>query len=125
MKIRIVDIEKNVIYAESEIGCFKGKWCSSKPIIFKKYFVELDCVDVITPTSIELSLSCEACIEQDSHTIKITGIVEDIEDNLIFLRVEEDLLMLNISSRLDFEQYIGLYVRITVNTIEIYDIGIL
>lgn len=125
MIIKIVDIDKNVIRAESEIGCFEGKWCSSTPIIFKKYIVELDCADVITPTLIELSLSCVACIEQDSHTTKITGIVEDIEDNLIFLRVEKDLLMLNISSRLDFEQYIGLYVRITVNTIEIYDTGIL
>ena len=47
-----------------------------------------------------------------------------IQDEVMILRLQKSLMMLEISSSLDFLQYIGHYVRVRLSEIKLYDTGI-
>ena len=124
MEIQIIDNKKDKAQVSTAIGCFYGTWCSSTPVISKKYIVELDCDDILTSDVVELSPSFNPRIEYAGQAVNITGFVEEIQDQVMILRIQKSLMMLEISSDLDFVQYIGHYVRITLSEIKLYDIGI-
>lgn len=124
MEIQIVDNHANIVLVNTAIGCFKGIWCSSTPVVSKRYIVELDSDDVLTSDAVELLNSCNPWIEYVDQTINITGFVEEIQDEVMILRLQKSLMMLEISSSLDFVQYIGHYVRVRLSEIKLYDTGI-
>jgi len=124
MEIQIVDNRADIVRVNTAIGCFNGIWCSSKPIVSKRYIVELDSDDVLTTDAVEFSNSRIPCIENVDQTIKITGYVEEIQDGVMILRLQKTLIMLAISSSLSFVQYIGHYVRVRLSKIKLYDTGI-
>ena len=121
MEIKIVDNQDNIVRVSTAIGCFTGIWCSSTPAVSKRYVVELDSDDVLVPDAVELSTSNNPCIEHIDRIINITGFVEEIQDNVMILRLQKSIMMLNVSSSLDFVQYIGHYVRVRLNEIKLYD----
>ena len=125
MKIQIIENQSNIVRVSTEIGCFNGIWCSPTPIVSKKYIVELDSDNVLTSDEVELSNSCIPCIEEFEKAIFVTGLVEEIQDNIMFLRLQKSLIMLAISCELDFVQYVGCYVRIRLSEIKLYDTGII
>jgi len=124
MEIQIVDNLADIVRVNTAIGCFNGIWCSSTPVLSKRYIVELDSNDVLTSDAVELSTSCNPRIENVDQTINITGFVEEIQDEVMILRLQKSLMMLEISSSLDFVQYIGHYVRVRLSEIKLYDTGI-
>lgn len=124
MEIQIVDNQANIVRVNTTIGCFNGIWCSSTPVVSKRYIVELDSDDVLTSDAVELSNSCNPWIEYVDQTINITGFVEEIQDEVMILRLQKSLMMLEISSSLNFVQYIGHYVRVRLSEIKLYDTGI-
>ena len=93
-------------------------------MVSKRYIVELDSDDMLTSDAVELSNSCNPWIEHVDQTINITGFVEEIQDEVMILRLQKSLMMLEISSSLDFVQYIGHYVRVRLSEIKLYDTGI-
>ena len=121
MEIQIVDNHGDIVRVNSAIGCFDGIWCSSTPVVSKKYIVELDSDEVLTLDAVELSNSCNPCIEYLDQTINITGLVEAVQDDIMVLRLQKSLMMLEITSSLDFVQYIGHYVHIRLGEIKLYD----
>ena len=124
MEIQIVDNQADIVRVNTAIGFFNGIWCSSAPVVSKRYIVELDSDDVLTSDAVELSNSCNPWIEYVDQTINITGFVEEIQDEVMILRLQKSLMMLEISSSLDFVQYIGHYVRVRLSEIKLYDTGI-
>lgn len=124
MEIQIIDNMGNIVQVNTAIGCFTGTWCSSTPVVSKRYIVELDSDNVITSDEVELSTSCNPRIENMDQIINITGFVEVIQDEVMILRLQKSLMMLEISSSLDFVQYIGHYVRVRLSEIKLYDTGI-
>jgi len=124
MEIQIIDNQANIVQVSTEIGCFNGIWCSSTPVVSKRYIVELDSDDVLTSAVVELSDSCNPYIEYVDQAINITGFVEEIQDEVMVLRLLKSLMMLEISSSLDFVQYIGRYVRVRLSEIKLYDTGV-
>ncbi len=124
MEIQIVDNHANIVRVYTSIGCFSGIWCSSTPVISKRYIIELDSDDVLTSDAVEFSNSCKPHIECVDQTIHVTGFVEEIQDEVIVLRLHESIMMLEISSHSNFTQYIGHYVRIRLNELKLYDTGI-
>ena len=124
MEIQIADIRADIVRVNSAIGCFNGIWCSSAPVVSKRYIVELDSDEVLTSDAVKLSNSCNPCIEYVEQTINITGFVEEIQDEVMILRLQKSLMMLEISSSLDFLQYIGHYVHVRLSEIKLYDTGI-
>lgn len=124
MEIQIVGIQADIVQVNTTIGCFNGIWCSSTPVVSKRYIVELDSDDVLTSAAVELSNSCNPCIEYVDQATNITGFVQEIQDEVMVLRLQKSLMMLEISSSLDFVQYIGRYVRVRLSEIKLYDTGI-
>ncbi len=124
MEIQIVDSWGNIVRVNTEIGCFNGVWCSSSPAVAKSYIVELDSDDVLTPDAVELSNFSKPWIAYVDQTINITGLVEEVQDEVIILRLQNSLMMLEISSKLDFVQYVGCYVHVRLSEIKLYDTGI-
>ena len=124
MEIQIVDNHANIVLVNTAIGCFKGIWCSSTPVVSKRYIVELDSDDVLTSDTVELSNSSKPCIEYVDQKINIIGFVEEIQDEVMILRVQKSIMMLDISSDLDFVQYVGRYVRVKLSEIKLYDTSI-
>ena len=121
MEISVMKKQGNIVQVNTEFGCFEGTWCSSMPAELKKYVVELDSEDVITPSAIEHSMSLIPKIECDGKNIYFTGIVEEIQDHIMFLRFQGFIIMLELLSTVDFGQYLGQYVRVKLNHINIYD----
>lgn len=124
MEIQIVDILADIVRVNTAIGSFHGIWCSSAPVVSKRYIVELDSDDVLTSDAVELSNSCDPCIESVNQRIIITGLVEEIQDEVMILRLQKSLVMLEISPSSNFMQYIGHYVRVRLSEIKLYDTGI-
>lgn len=124
MEVQIIDNWADVVRVNTAIGCFIGIWCSSTPVVSKRYIVELDSDDVLSPDAVELSNSYNPSIEHVDQTINIIGFVEEVQDEVMFLRLHESLMMLEIFSSLDFAQYIGHYIRVRLREIKLYDTGI-
>ncbi len=124
MEIRIVDNTANIVRVNTAIGSFDGIWCSSTPVISKKYIVELDCDDVLTADRVEISTSGIPCIEYINQMIHITGYVEEIQDSIMILRLQDSLMMLEISPSFEFMHYVGHYVRVRLSNVRLYDTGI-
>lgn len=121
MEIQIVENEENIVQVHTSIGDFKAIWCSSTPLISKKYIVELDSDDVITLDKVRISDSCNPRIENFEQAICITGFVQEIQDAVMILQLDKHLMMLELSANSDFSQYIGRYVSVRFDEIKLYD----
>jgi hypothetical protein len=121
MEIQIVENEENMVQVHTSIGDFKAIWCSSTPLISKKYIVELDSDDVITLDKVRISDSCNPRIENFEQAICITGFVQEIQDAVMILQLDKHLMMLELSANSDFSQYIGRYVSVRFDEIKLYD----
>ena len=121
MEIQIVENEENIVQVHTSIGDFKAIWCSSTPLISKKYIVELDSDDVITLDKVRISDSCNPRIENFEQAICITGFVQEIQDAVMILQLDKHLMMLELSENSDFSQYIGRYVSVRFDEIKLYD----
>jgi len=120
MEARIILVSGNKVLVTSSIGSFWANWCSPIQSEYKNYFVELDCSDILLPSSIQHSLSYTPSIVSKNKSVVITGIAEQIEDNILFLRVHSDLLMLEVSDCCEFSSYLGQYVNISLSHLNIY-----
>ncbi len=54
----------------------------------------------------------------------LTGLVEVIEDDIMFLRIGTDLVMLEMEHDSNYSRYIGQYVRVELFKLQLYDIGL-
>lgn len=124
MEIQIVDCWADIVRVNSAIGCFNGVWCSSLPAVAKRYIVELDSDEVLTPEAVEASNSSKPWIAYVDQTINLTGLVEAVQDEVMILRLHDSLMMIEISSMPDFVQYVGRYVHVRLGEIKLYDTGI-
>lgn len=124
MEVTVVGKCLNKVKVNTKIGSFSGIWCSSDPTLFKKYCVELDCDEVINPDDIDISRDCNPSIESINGNIYITGMLEEIQDNIMTLRLQESIIIVEISSNTLISDYVGNYIRIKLNEVKLYDTGI-
>ena len=111
MEVQIINKQVDTVQVNTAFGCFSGIWCSLTPVIFKKYIVELESDDILTSDVVELSDSINPHIEYVDQAINITGLVEEVQDEVMVLRLQKSIILLEISSDIDFIQYIGRFVR--------------
>ena len=124
MEVQIVEKRADKVCVNTAIGCFYGVWCSSEPAIFSRYIVELDSDEVLAFDAIKRSKTHKPSIESTDEAIYITGLVEEIQDRVMILRLQKTIMMLEITTNLALEQHIGHYVRVRLNEIRLYDTGI-
>ena len=124
MEVKIIDVWEDTVLVDSSIGTFRGIWCSSYPQVSKTYIVELDIDEVITLEAINCANTLIPCIKCEDNQTIIVGFVEDVQDDVMFLRLQKSIMMFEIAPSLEFAQYTGSYVQIRIGTIKIYDTGI-
>ena len=123
VKVSIIDKQDDYVYACSSFGAFFGIWCSPSPPELKRYIVELDSDDVIAPSMLTFSSLKLPSIESRDDATYLTGLLEEIEDNIIFLRIGTDLVMLEAVHDSNYSRYIGQYVQVMLFKLRIYDRG--
>ena len=124
MEVQILEKQDGFVRVKSTIGSFYGTWCSSTPIVAKKYIVELDSDAVLTLDDVELSKCNKPSVKGTKGMTYVVGLVEEIENSIIILRLQSTIMMLEILPNLDFTQYLGRYIKISISDIVLYDVGI-
>lgn len=124
MEVLVVFKDLDIVRVDTKIGSFNGQWCSQEPIVAKKYIVELDTDEVLTSDDIEISDFRNPYIECLNDKIYVTGLIETVEDNVMILRLQESIMMVEISSNTVLSNCIGHYVRIRLRKIKLYDTGV-
>lgn len=124
MEIIILEKVNNMVYVQSDFGLFYGVWCSEDPQKNKKYHVELDIDQSLTCDDIEMLNFSVPHIEYVEGKASIFGLIEEVEDNIIFLRLNKSIIMFQVSSQVTPKNYLGHYVRLEVKEIKLFDIGI-
>lgn len=124
MEVQIVEKHENMVRVNTTIGFFYGIWCSPVPAELRKYIVELDSDDVLTLETIRLSNSSEPCISCLDGIIYLNGVVEEIQDGLIFLRLHKSIMMLEISPHFDFSMFFNQFVCVRLHGINLFDTGL-
>lgn len=124
MNAIVVNCNDNIVQVKSHIGCFEGIFCSDKAAEYRQYDFELASDDIITQKSLRFSTISLPSVDNYEDAIIINGLVEAVEDDILFLRLSGDVLMLNHSPDSNFAQYVGRYVQIRLSEIKLYDTGI-
>lgn len=124
MEIQIIEKTADKVRVNTSLGSFDGIWCSQEPVLFKKYIVELDSDDVLTSNDVELVESTFTHIENSEKNVIVFGLVEEVKDGVMVLRLQKYIMIVEISSDLDFLKYVGCFVRVKLSEIKIYDCGI-
>ena len=107
MEVLIIEKQDYDVHACSSFGSFWGLWCSPFPPECKRYAIELDSTDILTPNMITISSTKKQYIERRDEATYLNGLVEEIEDELLFLRFDTDLIMLNLGHDYDYSRYVG------------------
>ena len=124
MNAIVIETYGDMTLVQTPFGNVVGKWCSDKPVALKKYILELDCDDIVTPENIQTTVTSKPFIANRTDRVTICGLVEEIEDRLMYVRIEGDLLMLDILPISAYEKFINHYVQINLSSIHFYDTGL-
>jgi len=123
MKVIIDHLDGNYVYCSTELGNLRGIWFGSLPLLHKKYTVELGVQDVVSLSDIYQSGATEHKILCTGTEVCITGFAEEYEDDILFLRVGVDLVMIGTNPYEDFSSFCRKCACITVQHVMLYDLG--
>ena len=124
MEILILDKKNDIVYVNSECGQFYATWCSKEPIIGKKYHVELDIDQILTEDDIKISNICVPSIECKNDKVFVVGFLEEIDYDVIVLRLLKSIIMLQITPNIISTHYLGNFVCVEIKEIGLFDIDI-
>ena len=120
MNAVVLDYHDNIAKVRTDVGIFEGVWCADPPVKGKYYMLELACTDIIEQDQLQHSKITAPSISNDQNGIVVNGLLEEIEDVVMFIRLCGNLLMLEVSPVCNFYQYVGHYVQIRLNNIHLY-----
>ena len=121
MKIKIIQINGNEVVASTGISTIRGTFYSRQPLELKEYNVEMDFDDVVKIEKMSKD-SFQHSIYNEKGNVCLHGFVECVEDGVVFLRLNNDLIMLEIKKQLDCSAFFNQNVKVTVEGICMYDI---
>lgn len=113
------------VILQSEFGLLKGVWCSDSPTIKKIYNLEIECNEILQKHMIKILSIKKETIKCDNNFIYLYGIAESIENDILYLRIKTDVIMLETDPMTSFFDYSGKNVCITLNKLYFYNTGIL
>ena len=125
MEAIITELCNDKVCINTGIGNIKGIWCSDSPAKLKKYDLELDSNEIINSNMINYSSLLKPLVEMDNDRVIFNGLVEEIQDKVLFLRLSKDIVMLEISDESYFLKFVNQFVRIVLSNIELYDTGLI
>lgn len=112
-------LQDNVVQVECEFGSFYGQRIGNMPVTDTCFF-ELDCDCVADIEAIKFSNLSEPSILDCADHIVISGLAETVEDCVLFLRLSDSLMMIDLSDDIDWYQFIGHYINVSLQGVEIY-----
>lgn len=121
MEGNIININEETVQIQTSVGTFIGKWCSNNLPEPRLYILELDSDELITSEKIDFSESQNPYISYKNDKVILCGYVEEIENNVLVLRINKSILLLNIFPSEDFSKFIQQFVILILNSINIYD----
>lgn len=120
-----INTKSNNVLVKSEVGNIWGKWCTDVLPELKKYDIEIDCDDMVKIEDIEIVDIPQMLILSEEEKNYLYGFVEDIQENVLFIRVLIDIIMIEVSLEVDINEFFRRYVRIKVKHFNFYDTGMI
>lgn len=115
----------NQVKVTSDWGDFVGTWSDTEKPLLKKYHVELDVSQILDFSTMQKSDAAKVMIQSVDDKIRIAGQVCEYEDQVLYIRIGKDLLMIETKEDNRFQSLVNQFVQMTVDQICIYDTGIL
>ena len=120
MQAQIIKIADSSVQIKTDFGTFCGNWMSGVPIINATYLVEINSIPVTDINQIQLSTKMKPFIYDFGSYTLINGFVEEIEDNIMFLRLSYNLMMIEICCDLSPARFQERWVNVKVHRFDIY-----
>ena len=124
MEANIIDIQNNMVCLSTEFGSFWGEWKSNIPPKKEKYNLELDSDDILIFDNIKESYLPNTEIKSDGKSVVLCGFVEEITDEIMFLRLRDSLIMIQLSENEEFSMFLKKFVNVNLKNISFYDIKV-
>lgn len=124
MEAVLLEVKGDKAVVSTDVGVIEGKWFSETSICTRRYIIELDCDDIVDICNIKYSKEKISNISNEDTEVVLTGIVGEIEDRVLYLRVLDDIIMLKIKHKDEYEKFINEHVSIKVSGINFFDTGI-
>ena len=87
--------------------------------------MEIECNEIIQKKMVDIIHIREETIKCDNNFIQMYGVVEFVENDILYLRIKTDIIMLETEPNVDFFDYLNKNVCITLHEIYFYNTGIL
>lgn len=123
MEASLIEVLGSEVRIVTEFGILKGKWESPDKPQIKKYFLEVNVDEIINIDAISIS-DIEYAVQCNKDEIYLYGFVEAIEDDVLFLRLSKEILMLEVSKEKGWVLFIKKYVKVKVMQLYFYDTGL-
>ena len=121
----VKSIINDKIYVESDIGDFRGIWCEKVPVRLKEYILELTCDEIMQRNNVQISDCNIPSISCRCDMVNINGYAESNEGSILYIRLNEDLIMLEFEPIVDLSIYLEKYVSLFIRELKLYDTGLI
>ena len=122
MKICIIEISGKNVLANTKYGPINGYFITNSICERKEYEVELDFNDIVEFEDISYASPVKPSIKVENEVISFTGVVESVEDHLLFLRMEDNLLMFETVDDIRFLDYVNKVATIKTREVLMYEV---
>ena len=120
MRADLIDITDGYVRLKTDFGIFRGNWMSDVKPINARYLIEINCDTVTDENQIQLSATKQSFIRDYGDYSLINAFVEEIEDNVIFLRLSYSLMMVDFLCDINSVKFQNQWVTVKVHRLEIY-----
>ena len=117
--------DKNHIVVSSPFGCFSGKFYGGAIFPHKAYDIEIEVSKIFTPDDFMISENNSYNIVTLNGITRIVCCVEEIDTDVLYLRLGLDLIAIEILSNADYHKFLGAYVTLSCDNLLLYDTGVL
>ena len=88
------------------------------------YNIEIDADDIVSNQDIAKSNIENASIYTQKNYVFFNGFVESVEDDLLFLRLGEDIIMFAVEDAKYCKKYTSQFVAIKTHNVNMFDTGV-
>lgn len=115
----------NYIHGSSFHGDLYGKYFGEKMSIGKKCDVEIEVSKVFTINDFKISNNKKFSVFSSNGMTTINGLVQQIDDDILYILFDFDLIALEILSDVDYQSLLNQYVSFTFDDLKLYDTGLI
>ena len=101
--------DKNHIVVSLPFGCFSGRFYGGAIFAHKVCDIEIEVSKIFTPDDFMISENNSYNIVTLNGVTRIVGSVEEIDTDVLYLRLGLDLIAIEILSNADYHKFLGPY----------------